>query len=46
MSGESKSISSSEESLHKEALKELDEILSENLEIYYDYESVKRYICT
>ena len=43
MSGESKTISSSEESLHKEALKELDEILSENLEIYYDYESVKRY---
>ena len=43
MSGESKTISSSEESLHKEALKELDEILSENLVIYYDYESIKRY---
>ena len=43
MSGESKTIYSSEESLYKETLKELDEILSENLEIYYDYESVKRY---
>ena len=44
MSGESKTISISEELLHEEALRELDEILSENLQIYYDYESVKRYV--
>ena len=29
--------------LQQEALRELDEILSENLQIYYDYERMKRY---
>lgn len=43
MSGESKDISNSEELLHEEAIRELDEILSENLEMYYDYENIKRY---
>ena len=44
MSGESKVITNSEELLHEETLRDLDEILSENLEIYYDYESIKRYV--
>ena len=44
MSGESKTIVNSEELLEQEALRELDEILAENLAIYYDYESVKRYV--